>query len=157
MKPSQPYSSNRPRRPRRVSNSNRRQDGHHNPNKHWESLGPNVRIRGSAIQIYDKYVGLAEDAKRNGDRVLVENLKQHAEYYLRLMNVQQAQHQERQNRQQANAENDSANNVDNAVDTSSREDTNTEDSAIVEDLTPKAVSTSPDTDEADALAHGLGA
>ena len=100
MKPNA-HNANRSRRPRRVNNNNRRNQNNQNPNKHWESLGPNVRIRGSASQIYDKYVALAGDAKRNGDRVLVQNLMQHAEHYLRIMNQQQQQHQARQQTQES--------------------------------------------------------
>ena len=156
MKSGQSYPNNRPRRPRRAAhNNNRRHNGggHQNPNKHWESLGPNVRIRGSATQIYDKYIGLSEDAKRNGDRVLVENLKQHAEHYLRLVNIQQAQKQERQERyerQQAQAEQRAEEATQETGDDEPEENTGAE----VEDLTPKAVPVSPDTDDADEQAMG---
>ena len=145
MRSAQSYPNNRQRRPRRTShNNNRRHNGHQNPNRHWESLGPNVRIRGSASQIYDKYIGLSEDAKRNGDRVLVENLKQHAEHYLRLVNIQQAQKQERQ---QAQAEQ----RAEEAAQEASEDDSDDQ-AAVVEDLTPKAAPASPDTDDADAAA-----
>ena len=71
----------RPRgRGRRNNNSN-----HNNPNKHFESNGPDVRIRGSAQQILDKYMQYARDAQTSGDRVNAENYFQHAEHYLRVL------------------------------------------------------------------------
>lgn len=52
----------------------------------FDSNGPNVRVRGKALQVYEKYINLARDASTNGDRVLMENLFQHAEHYIRLVN-----------------------------------------------------------------------
>ena len=125
-----------------MSQGNRRVGGQHNNiNRHWESLGPNVRIRGSATQIHDKYMGLVEDARRNGDRVLVENLRQHAEHYLRIMHLQQAQRQERQQR---------ASHDDHADD--NPEDSSEDEDAIVEDMTPQNAPPAPDTDDADQAA-----
>ena len=50
-----------------------------------ESNGPEVKIRGTAAQIYEKYVQYARDAQTAGDRVKAENMLQHAEHYYRLM------------------------------------------------------------------------
>ena len=44
----------------------------------------NFRVRGKPIQIHDKYVQLARDSAANGDKILTENLLQHAEHYLRM-------------------------------------------------------------------------
>ena len=52
-----------------------------------DSNGPNVKIRGSAQQIFERYVGLAREASTSGDRVAAENLYQHAEHYFRVMNA----------------------------------------------------------------------
>ncbi|MBI1216468.1 MAG: DUF4167 domain-containing protein [Alphaproteobacteria bacterium] len=52
----------------------------------FDSNGPDVRIRGNAHQINEKYVALARDAASAGDRVLAESYLQHAEYYQRLIN-----------------------------------------------------------------------
>ncbi len=60
-----------------------------NPNKHFESNGPDVKIRGSAQQILDKYLQYARDAQTSGDRVNAENYLQHAEHYLRLIATMQ--------------------------------------------------------------------
>ena len=54
-------------------------------NRSLESNGPEVKIRGSASQIYEKYVQYARDAQTAGDRVKAENLFQHAEHYYRIM------------------------------------------------------------------------
>lgn len=54
-------------------------------NRHFESNGPDVKIRGSANQIYDKYAQLGRDAFSSGDRVKGENYLQHAEHYYRIM------------------------------------------------------------------------
>jgi hypothetical protein len=44
-------------------------------------------LRGTAVQVYDKYLTLARDATSSGDRVAAENFFQHAEHYFRVMNV----------------------------------------------------------------------
>ena len=51
-----------------------------------ESNGPNVKLRGTVSQLWDKYQTLARDAITSGNRVSAENYFQHAEHYLRLMN-----------------------------------------------------------------------
>ena len=62
----------------------------HNPRSHvFDSNGPSVRIRGSALQIYEKYTLLARDSQRT-DRIAAENLAQHAEHYYRLANANNA-------------------------------------------------------------------
>ena len=52
----------------------------------FDSNGPEVRIRGTAYQINEKYVTLARDAASAGDRVLAESYLQHAEHYQRFIN-----------------------------------------------------------------------
>ena len=52
-----------------------------------ESNGPNIKIRGSPHQIFERYVALAREASTSGDRVAAENLYQHAEHYFRVMNA----------------------------------------------------------------------
>jgi hypothetical protein len=51
----------------------------------YESNGPDVKIRGSALQVADKYAQLARDAQSAGDRVMAENYFQHAEHYYRIV------------------------------------------------------------------------
>src|SRR3546814_4559046 len=51
----------------------------------YDSNGPDVRIRGNASQVYEKYLNLARDATTSGDRVLAESYFQHAEHYYRIL------------------------------------------------------------------------
>jgi hypothetical protein len=73
--------------------------GHHhhqNPlSRMYESNGPEVKIRGSASHLAEKYLQLARDAQSSGDPVAAENFYQHAEHYFRL--IAAAQEQFRQN------------------------------------------------------------
>jgi hypothetical protein len=57
------------------------------PNRHqvYDSNGPDVRIRGNAYQVFDKYQAMARDAHSMGDRVKAENYLQHAEHYYRII------------------------------------------------------------------------
>jgi hypothetical protein len=54
-------------------------------NRSLESNGPEVKIRGTAAQIYEKYAQYARDSQQGGDRVKYENYLQHAEHYFRIM------------------------------------------------------------------------
>ncbi len=54
-------------------------------NQSFDSNGPDVKIRGTAHQIFEKYLVLARDANVSGDRVSAENYLQHAEHYYRVM------------------------------------------------------------------------
>lgn len=58
---------------------------HNHGNRSLESNGPDVKIRGTAAQIYEKYAQYARDAQSGGDRVKYENYLQHAEHYYRVM------------------------------------------------------------------------
>lgn len=60
-------------------------------NRSFESNGPEVKIRGNAATIYEKYMQLARDATSSGDRVRAENLQQHAEHYFRILQATQPQ------------------------------------------------------------------
>jgi hypothetical protein len=65
---------------------------HHNPlTRIHESNGPDVKIRGTAHHIAEKYLQLARDAQASGDPVTAENHFQHAEHYFRLIAVAQEQ------------------------------------------------------------------
>tara|TARA_B100000965_G_scaffold341607_1_gene310460 strand:- start:38 stop:472 length:435 start_codon:yes stop_codon:yes gene_type:complete len=61
----------------------RRPNGRGNGNV--DSSGPSVKVRGSARQVYDKYLLLARDAKSSGDTILAESYFQHAEHYVRIL------------------------------------------------------------------------
>jgi hypothetical protein len=58
----------------------------HNPlTRVYESNGPDIKIRGTASHVAEKYVQLARDAQSSGDPVAAENYYQHAEHYFRLI------------------------------------------------------------------------
>lgn len=73
------------KRSRGRGNPGRRSSGSRTNN--FDSNGPSVRIRGTASQVYEKYLQLARDATTSGDRVMAENMYQHAEHYFRIINV----------------------------------------------------------------------
>ncbi len=71
-----------------------RRPQNNNPNRTFDSSGPEIKIRGSAAHVYEKYLQLARDANSAGDRVMAENYLQHAEHYYRLISAAQAQQQQ---------------------------------------------------------------
>ena len=65
-----------------------------NRNHVFDSNGPDLRIRGTAQQLFEKYLQLGRDATSSGDRVMAEGYFQHAEHYFRIINaINQAQQQ----------------------------------------------------------------
>ena len=52
----------------------------------FDSNGPDVRIRGTAWQVTEKYQALAKDAEASGNWVMAEGYYQHAEHYQRIIN-----------------------------------------------------------------------
>lgn len=56
----------------------------------FDSNGPDIKIRGTALHIAEKYTQLARDASSAGDRVMAENYLQHAEHYYRIIAAAQA-------------------------------------------------------------------
>jgi len=72
-------------------NNNGGGGGGFNPNRTYDSSGPEIKIRGSASHVYEKYLQLARDANSGGDRVMAENYLQHAEHYYRIMAAAAAQ------------------------------------------------------------------
>src|SRR4026207_893017 len=53
--------------------------------RNYESNGPDVKLRGTAAQIAEKYLSLARDALASGDMVAAESYFQHAEHYNRII------------------------------------------------------------------------
>ncbi len=73
----------------------------HNPlTRVYESNGPDVKIRGTANHVAEKYIQLARDATASGDPVAAENYYQHAEHYFRLIAAAQEQFRQSQPYQQ---------------------------------------------------------
>jgi hypothetical protein len=63
----------------------------------YESNGPDVKIRGTAHHVAEKYLQLARDAHSSGDPVMAESYLQHAEHYFRLIAAAQLAQQQAQN------------------------------------------------------------
>jgi hypothetical protein len=74
------------------NNNNRGGKGGNQLNRSFESNGPDVKIRGTAAHIADKYVQLARDAQSSGDPISAENYLQHAEHYYRIVAANQPQY-----------------------------------------------------------------
>jgi hypothetical protein len=66
----------------------------HNPNRPpnrnqiFDSSGPDVRVRGNAHQVFDKYQALAREAASSGDRIAAEAYWQYADHYYRMIQSQ---------------------------------------------------------------------
>lgn len=67
--------------------NNGQRRGAYNRNQIFDSNGPDVRIRGTAHQVCEKYLALAKDAASVGDSILAESYLQHAEHYQRIINT----------------------------------------------------------------------
>ncbi|MBL0374731.1 DUF4167 domain-containing protein [Rhizobium sp. KVB221] len=77
------------------NNNNNQRKGQNPLTRTYDSSGPDVKIRGTAQHIAEKYMALARDATSSGDRVMAENYLQHAEHYNRIIAAAQAMYQER--------------------------------------------------------------
>jgi hypothetical protein len=86
------------------NNNNNNRRGQNPMTRVFESNGPDIKIRGTASHVAEKYVQLARDARSSGDPVASENYYQHAEHYFRL--IAAAQEQFRQNQPQPRTENE---------------------------------------------------
>jgi hypothetical protein len=53
-------------------------------NQTLDSNGPGIKVRGTARQIFERYVALAREAATSDDRIAAENFYQHAEHYFRI-------------------------------------------------------------------------
>ncbi len=71
-----------------------------NRNHVFDSNGPDLRIRGTAQQLFEKYLQLGRDATSGGDRVMAESYFQHAEHYFRILNAMNQAAQQNQQGQQ---------------------------------------------------------
>jgi uncharacterized protein DUF4167 len=86
------------------NNNNNNRRGQNPMTRVFESNGPDIKIRGTASHVAEKYVQLARDARSSGDPVASENYYQHAEHYFRL--IAAAQEQFRQSQPQPRTENE---------------------------------------------------
>ncbi len=94
--------------------------GNHNyvPNRNtsYESNGPDVKLRGNAQQLHEKYMALAHDAATSGERISAEAYTQFADHYFRLHQAAVGVAETKRQQEQANAA------VDDAVSGDSRRD-----------------------------------
>lgn len=93
-------------RGRGSNNNNNNRKGPNPLTRSYESNGPDVKIRGTAQQIAEKYSTLGRDAQSSGDRVIAENYLQHAEHYNRVIMTAQAQQQQAQQNRENRDEDD---------------------------------------------------
>src|SRR6201996_7202574 len=96
------------------NNNNNNRRGQNPMTRVFESNGPDIKIRGTASHVAEKYVQLARDARSSGDPVAAENYYQHAEHYFRL--IAAAQEQLRQNQPQPRVDNDMSSSSDDGED-----------------------------------------
>jgi hypothetical protein len=78
-------------------------------NATYDSNGPDIRVRGNAHQVLEKYLAMARDASSQGDRIAAENYYQHAEHYFRTINSQNQAQQNQQGRFNNNGQNNNNN------------------------------------------------
>ena len=141
----QPQNAKRGRGRGRRGNGNSQP---HVPNRNtsYESNGPDVKLRGNAQQLNEKYLALAHDAAAAGERITAEAYTQFADHYFRLHQAavdaaeeRRAQHAERQSRSEAPQpaiEDDSADKTDAAAE----KDDAAAGNAEVVDLSPAKLS-----------------
>jgi Domain of unknown function (DUF4167) len=63
----------------------------------YDSHGPDVRIRGTALHVAERYLQLARDAHTGSNPIAAENYLQHAEHYFRLIAAARATQFQAQN------------------------------------------------------------
>ena len=112
-----------------------------NRNHVFDSNGPDLRVRGTAQQLFEKYLQLGRDASGAGDRVMAEAYFQHAEHYFRILNAmtqaaQQSQ-QERQERQTTRQQRQPNGPAQNAADTDSESDEEENNESVAENIKPE--------------------
>ncbi|WP_166142978.1 DUF4167 domain-containing protein [Methylosinus sp. RM1] len=86
----------RPGQNKRIRGRNGGRKGPNPLTRSYESNGPDVKIRGTAQHVAEKYLQLARDAQSSGDTIMAESLLQHAEHYFRLIAAAQAAQQQAQ-------------------------------------------------------------
>jgi hypothetical protein len=92
----------------RSRNNNNNNNNNHNNNRRsqnpmtrvYDSNGPDIKIRGTAAHVAEKYLQLARDSQSSGDPVAAENYYQHAEHYFRMIATAQEQFRQSQPQQQ---------------------------------------------------------
>ena len=78
--------NNHNRQNRRFNNRNNRPTQTIYRNTCLDSSGPAGKLRGTPLQLNEKYVALANDASTANDMILAEQYRQYADHYMRLQN-----------------------------------------------------------------------
>ena len=79
-------------------------------NNNFDSSGPDLKVRGTAQQVVDKYQALAREAATAGDPVRAENYYQHAEHYYRVLSANGGSDNRQDQQQRDNNRNNQNNN-----------------------------------------------
>ena len=87
-----------------------RRSGTPGRNHTFDSNGPDIRIRGNAHQVHEKYLNLAREASTNGEAVLAESYFQHAEHYYRILSAFTDEANSEQNKNRATQSSSNENN-----------------------------------------------
>lgn len=123
-----PGQQNKRGRGRSGNNNSGNRKGQNPLSRTYDSSGPDVKIRGTAQHIAEKYMNLARDAQSSGDRVMAENYLQHAEHYNRIIMTAQAQMQERFQRDDNQPQNRDSQDQDQDQDDDDRDNSDEKDS-----------------------------
>jgi hypothetical protein len=86
----------RPGQNKRMRGRNPGRKGPNPLTRSYESNGPDIKIRGTAQHVAEKYLQLARDAQSSGDHVMAESYLQHAEHYFRIIAAAQLAQQQAQ-------------------------------------------------------------
>ncbi|MFV0320915.1 MAG: DUF4167 domain-containing protein [Alphaproteobacteria bacterium] len=101
------------RRNNRTNNQRRNNNGGQNRvpihSRQFESAGPSGKLKGTAKQLIEKYMGLSRDYYSSGDDVNAETCKQFAEHYSRLIGFYHTKSQNQGNQNQQNQQNNNNN------------------------------------------------
>ena len=100
MRPTHKNRSRNRHRPTGSGGSSSSNGGGNPLTRVYESNGPDVKVRGNAQTIAEKYLQLGRDAQSSSDIVMAESYFQHAEHYLRIISAAQAPNQPQQFRRQ---------------------------------------------------------
>ncbi|KAB8125086.1 DUF4167 domain-containing protein [Komagataeibacter medellinensis] len=115
-----------------------------NRNHVFDSNGPDLRVRGTAQQLFEKYLQLGRDASSTGDRVMAEAYFQHAEHYFRILNAMtqaaqqsQLERQERMNGRQQRPLHDNRQPVDSGAEDTGEQPALSATAAVPEEVAPQ--------------------
>ena len=99
----QPQNAKRGRGRGRRGNTNGNHNHVPNRNTSHESNGPDVKLRGNAQQLHEKYMALAHDATTSGERISAEAYTQFADHYFRIHQAAVGVAETKRQQEQANA------------------------------------------------------